>query len=90
MISFNNVSKTIKHNLVLDNINISLKEGKAYLLKGHNGCGKTMLLRMICGLITPETGSITYEKNIILELLLKIYNLLKMKRQYSTSSIWQG
>lgn len=62
MISFNNVSKTIKHNLVLDNINISLKEGKAYLLKGHNGCGKTMLLRMICGLITPETGSITYEK----------------------------
>lgn len=33
--------------------------GKVYLLKGHNGSGKTMLLRLLCDLIQPTSGTIS-------------------------------
>ena len=71
MIQFNNISKTIKNNTVLKDINISLEENDYILLKGHNGCGKTMLLRMICGLISPSEGEIKrdreYSYGVIIE-----------------------
>lgn len=63
MISLREVSKSIKNKQVLDNISIEFEEGKMYLLKGHNGCGKTMLLRMICNLIKPTSGYIENEKD---------------------------
>ena len=63
MISLREVSKSIKNKQVLENISIEFEEGKMYLLKGHNGCGKTMLLRMICNLIQPTSGTIEYEKD---------------------------
>lgn len=34
-----------------------------YLVEGHNGCGKTMMLRAICGLIKSDKGTIHYDKN---------------------------
>lgn len=71
MIRLKEVSKEIKGNFVLKDINIELNEGNLYLLKGHNGCGKTMLLRMICGLITPTTGIIekdnSYDFGVLIE-----------------------
>ena len=63
MIEIINVTKIIKEKEVLKNINLELENGKIYLLKGHNGCGKTMLLRLICGFIKATKGEIKYEKN---------------------------
>lgn len=54
-----NISKSIKNNLVIDNISMSLQSGKIYGFKGINGSGKTMLMRLICGLIRPTVGSVT-------------------------------
>lgn len=59
MIKFKNVSKILKNETVIDDISFTFEKGKTYLLKGHNGSGKTMLLRLICGLITPTTGLIS-------------------------------
>ncbi len=56
------VSKTIKGNEVLKNINLTFGDGEFILLKGHNGCGKTMLLRMIAGLISPTEGEVLDDK----------------------------
>lgn len=53
-----NVSKKIRDNLVLNNVNIKFESGKIYGLRGYNGSGKTMLLRAICGLIQPTEGAI--------------------------------
>lgn len=64
MIKLENVSKTIKDNEVLTNITHSFDAGRVYLVTGHNGCGKTMLLRMLCELIRPTTGTVTYSKNL--------------------------
>lgn len=48
------VSKKIKNNYVLSNINLSLEKGKIYGLAGQNGSGKTMLLRAIAGLMKTD------------------------------------
>lgn len=57
-IIINNYTKKIKKRTVLDNINLTFDKGKLYGLVGKNGCGKTMLLRGICGFITASQGEI--------------------------------
>ncbi|MBX4272112.1 ATP-binding cassette domain-containing protein [Clostridium estertheticum] len=64
-IEIKNLTKTIKGNKVLDNININLNNGKIYGFIGRNGSGKTMLFRAICGLIRPTTGEVTINSKII-------------------------
>lgn len=59
MITVNNVNKTLKHKEILKNINLEINEGDFILLQGHNGCGKTMLLRLLCGLISPDSGTVS-------------------------------
>jgi ABC-2 type transport system ATP-binding protein len=58
MISLLNINKQIKNENVLTHISHTFEEGKLYLLRGHNGSGKTMLLRMLCDLIKPTDGEI--------------------------------
>ena len=56
MIELKNFSKTLKKQLVLDKVNLKLEEGKCYGFVGYNGCGKTMLLRAVCGYIKADQG----------------------------------
>ncbi len=53
-----NVSKKIGSDYVLSNINLSMEKGMIYGLQGKNGCGKSMLMRVICGLILPTSGEV--------------------------------
>ena len=53
-----NLSKTIKNNKILDNVNLTFESGHVYGLVGRNGSGKTKLLRAICGLIFPDSGKV--------------------------------
>lgn len=52
------LSKTFDHKLILDDINITLKEGELVSLLGASGSGKTTLFNMISGLMMPDSGSI--------------------------------
>ena len=45
------LSKKIKGTLILDNVNMQMEPGKVYGLRGKNGCGKTMIMRALCGLL---------------------------------------
>lgn len=47
--------------LVLDGVNVTLYEGEIVGLLGRSGSGKSTLLRIICGLIEPSSGSVTYK-----------------------------
>jgi len=51
-----NVSKSIHGVEVLKDINVKFEGGKIYGLRGKNGSGKTMIMRMISGLIRPSSG----------------------------------
>lgn len=52
------VSKSIKGNPVLDTVSADFALGRVSGIRGHNGSGKTMLLRAIAGLISVDKGSI--------------------------------
>ncbi len=57
-ISVNHVSKTFGNTNVIDDISMELESGNVYGFQGINGCGKTMLMRLISGLIYPTNGRI--------------------------------
>ncbi|HDR6390238.1 ATP-binding cassette domain-containing protein [Bacillus thuringiensis] len=64
-IKIENLTKEIKKQKVLDNINLSLEKGKIYGFKGRNGSGKTMLFRVISGLMRSTTGKITIDNKVL-------------------------
>jgi len=47
------------------NLSGSLASGQALTLRGPNGCGKTTLLRSLCGLSLPETGEIRWQGELL-------------------------
>ena len=61
MIKIENISKSFGDHLVLDNISATFERGKTNLIIGQSGSGKTVLLKSIIGLRTPETGEILYD-----------------------------
>lgn len=54
-IDVRNLSKKFGKKTVVNNISIRVPRGKIYGFLGPNGSGKTTSIRMICGLLTPDT-----------------------------------
>jgi branched-chain amino acid transport system ATP-binding protein len=50
---------------VLTNVSISVEEGEYVAIFGPNGHGKSTLLKVICGLLKPVSGSIHYDGKVI-------------------------
>lgn len=63
------VSKSIAGATILKNMNYTFTGGKIYGLRGKNGCGKTMLMRSIAGLMKPTSGEIIIDGKILYEQL---------------------
>lgn len=53
----NNLTKQYNKNVVLDNVNITIKKGDIYGLIGRNGAGKTTLMKIITTLASPTSGT---------------------------------
>lgn len=64
-IHIKNVTKIIKKRKVLDDISYEFKKGKIYGLCGPNGSGKTMILRLIAGLIIPTKGTVEIDGQLL-------------------------
>lgn len=58
-IILNNISKRFGDKTVFTNFSASFTGGSRTCIVGRSGCGKTTLLRIILGLIPPDTGSVT-------------------------------
>jgi nitrate/nitrite transport system ATP-binding protein len=52
---------------VLDDVNLTVKEGEFVCVIGHSGCGKSTLLNMISGFNQPTTGTVKLKDKIIAE-----------------------
>lgn len=63
MIELKNVSKIYNGKVIFEDVNLKLEEGKVAAFVGHNGCGKSTMLKVISGLIRKDRGEIIYEKN---------------------------
>ncbi|PIY01127.1 MAG: heme ABC transporter ATP-binding protein CcmA, partial [Hydrogenophilales bacterium CG_4_10_14_3_um_filter_58_23] len=46
--------------MLFRHLDFTLNEGELLLVQGLNGSGKTSLLRMVCGLLAPESGEIRW------------------------------
>lgn len=59
------ITKKYGTKTVVDNIKLRLRRGVTGLL-GANGAGKTTLMRMMCGILKPDSGEITYDGHDVL------------------------
>lgn len=57
--------KSIKSRPILNNVSYNFEYGKIYGIYGHNGSGKTMLLRAIAGLLVPDSGSVVIDGKVL-------------------------
>ena len=61
-IEVKNVSKRFRKTMVLNNVNASFESGHIYGLRGRNGSGKSVLLKILCGLYKATTGEILFNQ----------------------------
>lgn len=52
------LSKQIGQHTILKDIDLVVPFGQIYGISGHNGAGKSMLLRVLCGLVRPSQGEV--------------------------------
>lgn len=62
MIRGENISKQFGDRVVLENVSVVFEKGKTNLIIGQSGMGKTVLLKCLVGLITPEQGNVFYDE----------------------------
>ncbi len=67
MININNVTMTYGEIRSLTDVSATVKSGSIFGLIGSNGSGKSTLLRIMCGIIKPDTGSVTYDERPVWE-----------------------
>jgi phospholipid/cholesterol/gamma-HCH transport system ATP-binding protein len=69
MIEIKNVTKSFDGRMVLNNISAVFEDGKANLIIGRSGSGKTVLIKNIIGLMIPDSGEILYDNRNFLKMI---------------------
>ena len=78
MLSAVNISKAYGGRVLFDDLNLSVAAGECIALVGANGSGKTTLLDILAGDISPDTGSISTQRNVTI-------GYLKQENPWSSS-----
>lgn len=79
MIEIINVSKTFGGHKVLDNLNLNIKDGETTVIIGRSGCGKSVLLKHIIGLLKPDSGHVLIDGKDTTRMDEKELNEIRMK-----------
>jgi len=79
-IDVRNVTKSFTKKVVVNKVSLQVEKGTVYGFLGPNGSGKTTFLRMICGLLVPDSG----EGTCIGHDIIKEQKLIKDKIGYMT------
>ncbi len=61
MIEVKNIRKSFEDKIVLDDVTAVMQSGKTNLIIGTSGSGKTVLMKIMIGLMNPDKGSVLYE-----------------------------
>ena len=68
LIDLEHISKSYDGELILDDLNLYIKENEFLTLLGPSGCGKTTTLRILGGFATPDTGHVIFDGQNITKL----------------------
>ena len=77
LIDLQHITKAFDGNVVLDDLNLYIRENEFLTLLGPSGCGKTTMLRIMGGFETPDRGSVIFDGK-------DITSLAPNKRQLNT------
>ena len=58
MIEIINLCKSFNGKKVLDNLNLTINTGETMVIIGRSGCGKSVLLKHIIGIMRPDSGQV--------------------------------
>lgn len=79
MIKISNLKKSFGTKNVLNGVNLSIPTGETICIIGKSGCGKSVLLKNIVGLLTPDEGKVIVDEKEIATLDIK--ELFKLRQQ---------
>lgn len=96
MIKIQNLTKSFGDNIIVNNINLTIEDGKILGIVGASGAGKSSLIRMVNGLMSPTSGEVFIDDILINELpekdlreirkdigmIFQNFNLLEQKDVY--------
>ena len=68
LIDLKNINKTYDGQMVLDDLNLYIRENEFLTLLGPSGCGKTTTLRILGGFEMPDTGKVIFDGTDITKL----------------------
>ncbi|MDD5090302.1 MAG: ATP-binding cassette domain-containing protein [Candidatus Wallbacteria bacterium] len=77
VINIQNLHKSFNGYAVLRGVDFAMNEGEICVILGHSGCGKSVLLKCILGLIAPDQGNISFMNHDLVDYL----NDRELKRQ---------
>ena len=83
LINLTGISKSYGDHIVLDDLNLYIRENEFITLLGPSGCGKTTTLRIIGGFETPDAGSIVFDGKDITSLPPNERNLNTVFQKYA-------
>jgi len=79
MIEVINISKSFGDNKVLDNLNLLIKSGETTVIIGRSGCGKSVLLKHMIGLLKPDFGQVIIDDRDVCRMEQKELDGLRLK-----------
>lgn len=79
MIKIKNLKKSFRNISVLRGINLKISEGETTVIIGQSGCGKTILLKLLIGIIKPDEGKVIVDNKDVTKLSYKELNQLRLK-----------
>lgn len=65
VIEVSHINKNFRDNKVLKDVSLRCESGKIYGLVGHNGSGKTVLFKIICGFLSCDEGTVSVDGKIM-------------------------
>jgi len=79
MIEIISLCKSFENHLVLDNLNLTIETGETLVIIGRSGCGKSVLLKHIIGVMKPDSGQVLIDGEDVIRMSEKELSKLRLR-----------
>src|SRR4030095_7699651 len=91
VLSIRNGSKTYASGFqALKSVSLDIQRGEIFALLGPNGAGKTTLINIVCGIVTPSSGTVTVDGHDIIKDYRASRSLIGLVPQEQTTDAFES